>query len=87
MDDKIEVTGHHVCEFGTVPSYREKDTGTMDNTDTMALLTRLVNELKAENEMLKSQIFTKKYEPETRRNSDLASQIAAIESGNVVRTK
>lgn len=56
-----------------------------DKTDTMALLTRLVNELKAENEMLKSQIFTKKYEPETRRNSDLASQIAAIESGNVVQ--
>ena len=79
--DKIEKVATHTYEWGTVPIYRAKDTGTMGNTDTMALLTRMVNELKAENEMLKSQIFTKKNETST---SSLGKHMADIEAGKVV---
>jgi len=81
IEDKIEQVGTHTYEWGNVPVYKEKDTGTMSNTDTMALLTRMVNELKAENEMLKSQLFTKKYEGSV---SSLGKHIGDIEDGKVV---
>lgn len=79
--EKIEKVGTNGANGIEIPIYREKDTGTMGNTDTMALLTRMVNELKAENEMLKSQIFTKKYETAT---SSLGKKISDIEAGKVV---
>lgn len=50
----------------------------MGNEETMALLTRLVNELRAENAMLKSQIFTKRYEPENKIANDLEYHADAV---------
>lgn len=81
INDKIEQVATHTYEWGTVPVYRAKDTGAMGNTDTMALLTKLVNELKAENELLKQEIFKKQFESST---SSLGKQMADIEAGKVV---
>lgn len=81
MSDKIEQVATHKYEWGETPVYKEKDIGTMGNTDTMALLTRMVNELKAENEMLKQEIFKKQFESST---SSLGKQMADVEAGKVV---
>lgn len=81
-DHKIEVVGYHDYQGRQVPIFREKRVITMSSqTDTIALLTKLVIELKAENEMLKSDIFTKKYEASS---SSLGKQISDVEAGKVV---
>lgn len=81
IPDNIEQTGTQQFDALEIPIYRAKDTGTMGNTDTMALLTKLVNELKAENELLKSEIFKKQFESST---SGLGKQMADVEAGKVV---
>jgi hypothetical protein len=65
MGDKIEIVGYERDGFLHYPIYREKDTGTMGNTDTMALLTRMVNEFKEENEMLKKSFFENLIKPKS----------------------
>lgn len=81
-DHDFEIVGYQDYHGHQIPIFREKRVVTMSSqTDTIALLTKLVNELKDENEMLKSEIFKKQFESS---NSSFEKQRDDIEAGKVV---
>lgn len=59
----------------------------MTDTDVMKLLTKLVNELREENRMLKSELMKRSMADSMSKGgmSSLASQISAVESGKVIQ--
>ncbi len=86
LSDKIEQVATEKYEWGTVPVYREKGNGMSRDTDTMSLLTKLVNELKDENEFLKRKNFELESQIPFKENyggNSLAKQIGDIEAGKV----
>lgn len=56
------------------------------DTDVMKLLTKLVNELRSENEMLKGELMKRSMADRMSKGgmSSLSDQISAIESGKVI---
>lgn len=59
----------------------------MSDTDVMKLLTKLVNELRSENEMLKGELMKRQLADRMSKGgmSSLADHISAVESGSVIQ--
>lgn len=82
--------GVYAMPDGTcIPIYRETDRGKMGSeSETMKLLTKMVNELREENKALKSGLMKRSFEHATHHvmsnTSSLATQIGDIEAGKVI---